>query len=251
MIPIKDANPNVLTPFVTYGLIVANIASWLIIQGGGFGSELEASICKYGLVTNSFLGVGGISSCASSVLPAIFTPLTSMFMHGGWMHLLGNMLFLWVFGDNVEDSMGHARFLTFYLVGGSAAAAAQMISEPTSGIPMVGASGAIGAVMGAYLILYPRVKVTIAVFIVILFTTFRVPAYLMLGYWVAVQLVSGIISNNAGGGVAFWAHFGGFAAGAILIHIFKDPELLTNDKQVGWQEARSESDIWNEPSNRQ
>jgi membrane associated rhomboid family serine protease len=150
-----------------------------------------------------------------------------MFMHGGWMHLIGNMWFLWIFGNNVEDSMGHVRFLIFYLLCGAAAAAAQTVTDPDSIIPMVGASGAIGGVMGAYVLLYPRVNVHMLIFLGFYVTTIAVPAVFMLGYWFLLQLVSGAASIGAeGGGVAFWAHVGGFVAGAVLVLVFRDPRLL-------------------------
>jgi membrane associated rhomboid family serine protease len=172
-----------------------------------------------------------------------FTPLTSMFLHGGWFHLIGNMWFLWVFGNNVEDSMGHVRYLAFYLLCGIAAAAAQTFMNPSSAIPMVGASGAISGVMGAYIVLYPRVRVHMLVILAIFITRIVVPAYLMLGYWFLLQLIGGGLSGSAEGGVAFWAHAGGFIAGALLIQIFKDPELVAQHRamarttdRLGYQE---------------
>jgi membrane associated rhomboid family serine protease len=156
-----------------------------------------------------------------------YTPLTSMFMHGGWLHLIGNMWFLWVFGNNIEDSMGHFRFLIFYLLCGLLAAGTQVVVQPSSAIPMVGASGAISAVMGAYIVLYPRVKVHMLIFLGIFVTTIKVPAVYMLGYWFFLQIIGGIPAlASESGGVAFWAHAGGFIAGAILIFLFKDRELL-------------------------
>jgi membrane associated rhomboid family serine protease len=148
-----------------------------------------------------------------------------MFMHGGWFHLLGNMLFLWVFGDNVEDSMGRARFAAFYLLGGLVAAATQTLIDPRSAVPMVGASGAIGGVMGAYVVLYPRVRIRVLIFLGFFVTTIVVPAYFMLGYWFVIQLLGGLpsLAGGRGGGVAFWAHIGGFGAGALLINVFKNP----------------------------
>jgi membrane associated rhomboid family serine protease len=159
-----------------------------------------------------------------------------MFLHGGWMHILGNLWFLWIFGNNVEDSMGHARFFVFYLLCGIAAAAAQIASDPSSGLPMVGASGAIGGVMGAYVLLYPRVHVHLLIVLGFYVTTVAVPAFLMLGYWFAMQLLGGFASVGAeGGGVAFWAHVGGFAAGVALVGAFKDPALLARHPQYGFR----------------
>ena len=168
------------------------------------------------------------------------------------MHILGNMLFLWVFGGNVEDSMGSARFLLFYLLSGVGAGAAQIISEPGSGIPMVGASGAIGGVMGGYLVLYPRVKVHILVPIFIIFWTFRVPAWAMLGYWIALQVFQGVVSfGNAGGGVAFWAHIGGFFMGVLSVYAFKDDELLFDHPYHGWSDPENPASVWDDPENQQ
>ena len=162
-----------------------------------------------------------------------------MFMHGGWLHILGNMLFLWVFGDNVEDVMGPGRFFVFYVLCGLAAAGAQIATDPDSVVPMVGASGAIGGVMGAYAILFPRARVHLLIILVFYVTTISVPAILMLGYWFVLQLFSGVFSlGQSGGGVAFWAHIGGFVAGLALIRPFTRQDLiaarakLTNRRQA-------------------
>jgi rhomboid family protein len=175
-------------------------------------------------------------ACVIQANPAWYTTVTSMFMHGGWMHLIGNMWFLLIFGNNVEDSMGHLRFLVFYLLCGLAAAALQVISQPDSGIPMVGASGAIGGVMGGYVVLYPRVRVHMLVMIGFFIRTIAVPASFMLGYWFLLQLLGGAVSlGRAGGGVAFWAHIGGFVAGAVLVLAFRDPALLAQHPAHGWR----------------
>jgi membrane associated rhomboid family serine protease len=154
-----------------------------------------------------------------------------MFLHGGWFHLIGNMWFLWVFGNNVEDSMGRLRYLFFYLICGLAAAATQTWVNPASAVPMVGASGAISGVMGAYVVLYPRVRVHVLVILVIFITRIVVPAYLMLGYWFFLQVIGGGLASSEGG-VAFWAHAGGFVAGAVLISIFRDPELVAQHRAL-------------------
>jgi len=251
MIPIRDENSTNETPYTTYALMSLNILVWFLVQGAGTDEALSRSVCEYGFVPAAlFTGIDG-AACSTVHVPSFLSIFTSMFMHGGWMHLLGNMLFLWVFGDNVEDSMGHARFLVFYLLGGVFAALAQGISDSGAVVPMVGASGAIGAVMGAYLFLYPKVKVTIAVFIVILFWTFRVPAYLMLGYWIAVQAISAASTSAAGGGIAFWAHIGGFLSGILLVQVFKSNELLTNHAHYGWRRAERAESIWDDPRNQQ
>jgi membrane associated rhomboid family serine protease len=166
--------------------------------------------------------------CVTGSPTAWLTPLTSMFLHGGWLHLIGNMWFLWVFGNNVEDSMGRIRFFVFYILTGLAAAATQTFVNLRSAIPMVGASGAISGVMGAYIVLYPRVRVHMIVFLGIFITRIAVPAYLMLGYWCLLQLLGGVPAlARESGGVAFWAHAGGFAAGAVMVLLFRNPELIT------------------------
>jgi membrane associated rhomboid family serine protease len=206
---------------------------------------LSSSVCRLGLIPAELLqtvqpgmrfAVGENAVCVLSDMPAWYTPLTSMFMHGGWMHLIGNMWFLWIFGNNVEDSMGHVRFLVFYLLCGLAAAALQTLTDPSSIIPMVGASGAIGGVMGAYVLLYPRVHVHMLIFLGFYMTTIAVPAIFMLGYWFVLQLLSASMSIGAeGGGVAFWAHVGGFIAGALLVLLFRDRRLLERHPYYGFR----------------
>ena len=247
MIPIRDDNPQVDTPIATYSLIALNVLAWVVFQGFGNDAALNASVCEYGLIPGDLFSDGGGQRVCRAT-GAWSGLVSSMFMHGSWMHIIGNMWFLWVFGDNIEDSMGTARFFIFYLLSGLAAAAAQIISDPSSMIPMVGPSGAIGGVMGAYIVLYPKVKVHMLVFIMI----FRVPAIAMLGYWMGVQLLGGISSVGvSGGGTAFWAHVGGFAAGAILVWLFKDEEMLLNHPYYGWQQKADPADIWKDPQNRQ
>ena len=254
MIPIKDDNPQIAIPWTTYGLIGINALAWIVLQGVGFGDNFQSSICEYGLVPAQITNTAGDGPCRGYTDLGYFSVLTSMFMHGGWMHILGNMLILWVFGDNVEDTMGSIRFLAFYILSGVGAALGQIISGPESLIPMVGASGAIGGVMGGYLMMYPRVKVHILVPIFIIFWKFRVPAWAMLGYWIALQLLEGIVSfGTTGGGVAFWAHVGGFLVGAILIFVFKDDELLFDHPHHGWSDSpkKNPASIWDDPNNRQ
>ena len=166
--------------------------------------------------------------CAVDLGPQYWTVLTSMFMHGGWMHLIGNMVFFWVFGNNIEDAMGHMRFAVFYLLCGVAAAAAQVLVTPSSTVPMVGASGAISGILGAYLLLYPRVRVHAFVFLAIYVTSVAIPAYVMLGYWILLQLLSSVSQLGArqAGGTAFFAHIGGFVAGLVLIRLFARQEYL-------------------------
>jgi membrane associated rhomboid family serine protease len=236
MFPLYDENPHFLTPLVTYGIIAANAAVWAGVQGLGTDPELARSVCELGLVPGELLQriapgtrveLGEGVFCVTTGQPGWHTLLTSMFLHGGWMHLIGNMWFLWIFGNNVEDSMGHVRFALFYLLCGLAAAALQIFFQPDSGVPMVGASGAIGGVMGAYVVLYPRVRVHTFVVLGFWVTRFSVSAGFMLGYWFLIQLVGGAADlGRTGGGVAFWAHVGGFAAGVLLIGLFRDPELV-------------------------
>jgi membrane associated rhomboid family serine protease len=253
--PIRDDNPHFLTPYATYGLIAANVLVWVLLQGLGSEPALSSSVCRLGLIPADLLhnappgATIPISPDASCVFTeggsAWHTVLTSMFLHGGWMHLIGNMWFLWIFGNNVEDAMGHVRFVVFYLLCGISAAMLQAALAPSSMIPMVGASGAIGGVMGAYVLMYPRVSVHLLVFLGLYVTTFAVPAYFMLGYWFLLQLVSGSLSVGAeGGGVAFWAHVGGFAAGALLSFVFRDRKLLAQHPYYGWSQRGSATEKW-------
>jgi len=244
MFPLSDENPHFLTPYATYALIALNVLAWAFLQGLGTEPRLAASICTLGLVPGELLQtlaagtrleVGPDIFCVLSGSPNWLTSLSHMFLHGGWLHIIGNMWFLWIFGNNVEDSMGHGRFVAFYLLCGFAAAALQIYANPQSGIPMVGASGAIGGVMGAYVLLYPKVKVNMLLFLGFYATTFAIPAYWMLGYWFVAQLIGGIGAIGAhGGGVAFWAHVGGFIAGALLVLAFRDPELVGRHPKHGW-----------------
>lgn len=245
MFPLRDDNPALLRPYTTWALIALNVLAWVFVQGLGAQPALARSICEWGLIPAAVLG--GVSPDAGVAIgpgmvcmvePGVgwLTMLSSMFLHGGWFHLLGNMWFLWIFGDNVEDSMGHGRFLAFYLLCGLAAAALQMAVGPDSVVPMVGASGAIGGVMGAYVLLYPRVHVHLLIFLGFFITTVAVPAVFMLGYWFVLQLIGGFGSLGVDrGGVAFWAHVGGFAAGAVLVWVFRDPRLLRRHPYHGWR----------------
>jgi len=242
MFPYRDDNPTLATPVVTFLLMGINVAVWILVQGMGAEPLLSRSVCQLGLIPGEYLGrlpegytlpMSPTTTCVLGGGSSLLTPLTSMFLHGGWFHLIGNMWFLWVFGNNVEDSMGRVRYLTFYLLSGLAAAAAQTLVNPSSPIPMVGASGAISGVMGAYIILYPRVRVHMLVFLGFFVTRFAVPAYLMLGYWFLLQLLGGVPSiGDDKGGVAFWAHAGGFVAGALLIAVFRDPELVAKHRAL-------------------
>jgi membrane associated rhomboid family serine protease len=242
MFPYRDDNPTLATPVVTILLIGINVAVWALVQGFGREPMLLRSICELGLIPGDFLNrlpdgyslpVSPTMSCVLGGDPAWFTPLTSMFLHGSWLHLIGNMWFLWLFGNNVEDSMGHVRYLVFYLVCGLSAAFLQTFLSPASPIPMVGASGAIGGVMGAYVVLYPRVRVHMLIFLGFFITRIVVPAFLMLGYWFLLQLLGGWTDlGSSSGGTAFWAHVGGFAAGALLIFVFRDPIMVAQHRAL-------------------
>jgi membrane associated rhomboid family serine protease len=240
MFPYRDDNPTLSTSIVTLLLIGANVAVWILVQGMGRDPQLARSVCELGLIPGEYLGrvlpgttvpLSPNAECVLGVARHWYTPLTSMFLHGGWFHLIGNMWFLWLFGNNVEDSMGHLRYLVFYLLCGLAAAATQTFISPDSILPMVGASGAISGVMGAYIVLYPRVRVHMLIFLFIFITRIVVPAYLMLGYWFLLQLLGGSAARGEGG-VAFWAHVGGFVAGAVLISVFKDQELVRRHRAM-------------------
>jgi len=251
--PIRDDNPHFLTPIVTYGLIAANVLAWVLLQGLGVEPQLSVSVCRLGLIPGELLqtAVGARfpidenTVCIVGDESAWYTLLTSMFMHGGWMHLIGNMWFLWIFGNNVEDAMGHLRFVVFYLLCGIAAALLQAAFDAASVIPMVGASGAIGGVMGAYVMMYPRVHVHLFVFLGFYATTMAVPAYFMLGYWFLLQVLSGTMAVGAqGGGVAFWAHVGGFVAGVLLCFVFRNREMLARHPYYGWRQKSSPTQNW-------
>ncbi len=241
MFPLRDENPTLLTPYVTVAIIALNFLVWLYLEGAGFSPDLlSRTICQYGMIpaevthhTGGHIGVllGQGVGCRFGGLTwqAI---LTSMFLHGGWFHIIGNMWFLWLFGNNIEDSMGHIRFAVFYLLCGVAAAFAQIFSSPDSPIPTVGASGAISGVMGAYLVLYPRVRIQTLFIILFFIRIIAVPAWLILGEWFVVQLLSGAAGPQTGGGVAFWAHVGGFISGALLIKLFENRRLVEARKQA-------------------
>ena len=238
MFPYKDENPTERPAIITVAIIAANVLVWLLVQGGGFSQEqLARSVCQLGLVPGEVLGAvkpgSGVELapglyCLVDAVPNYLTAITSMFTHGGWFHLIGNMVFLWVFGNNIEDAMGHVKFILFYLLCGIAAAATQTFLRPHSIVPMVGASGAISGVLGAYLLLYPRVRVHTLIILPIYITTVALPAYVMLGYWIVLQLLGGVgsLSELERGGVAFFAHVGGFVAGIVLVRLFVSEDVL-------------------------
>jgi membrane associated rhomboid family serine protease len=204
MFPVSDVIPSRTVPLVTIALIAANVLIFLY-QVALPPVGLELFVGTYALIPAWFWW------------PSLFT---SQFLHAGWMHIFWNMVYLWIFGDNVEDRLGRVRYLLFYLAGGAAAALLQILFNPSSAVPMLGASGAVAAVMGAYFVIYPRSRVLTAIFLVVFFDLVEIPALFFLGTWFLLQLVNGIgslgVSNAAGGGTAFWAHLGGFAVGAVV-----------------------------------
>lgn len=219
MIPLRDDNPSESKPFVTITFIVICVLVflWQFSLGNEGG---QRAIYALGVIPAVLLGGRELPPELHLVDPS-FTILSSMFMHGGWMHLIGNMLYLWIFGDNVEDSMGHVRYTVFYLLCGVAAVFAQAVPEPNSVVPMVGASGAISGVLGAYVLLHPHARVLVAIPLGFVLQTMRLPAGIVLALWFGLQLFSSLMAQPGQGGVAFRAHIGGFIAGMVLVLIFK------------------------------
>jgi len=253
MIPYRDENETLRTPVVTLLIIAVNVGVWLFFQGAGTPMALARSVCNFGLIAGELTGrvapgttfpLGPGVACLTDEGHAFGHLFTSMFLHGSWMHLIGNMWFFWIFGNNIEDSMSRPRFVVFYLLSGLAAAAAQIVSNPASVAPMIGASGAISGVMGAYLVLYPRVRVYTLVPLGFFLTSIALPAWSMLLYWMVLQVLSGLVSlsGSSMGGVAFFAHIGGFVAGVVLIKLFaRRREVRAHDsrswapRRVGWR----------------
>jgi rhomboid family protein len=219
MIPLHDDNPTRRQPIVTIALIVTCVLVYLWQSSLG-PRQGAAAVYSFGFIPAVVLGDATLPANLA-VIPAGLTLFTSMFLHGGFMHLAGNMLYLWVFGNNIEDVCGHGRYILFYLLCGSAAAFAQALPNPGSEIPMIGASGAISGVLGAYLVLFPHARVYTLVPLGIVFFA-RIKAGWLLGFWFVFQLLSGLGSSSAEGGVAFWAHVGGFLAGVPLIWLLRD-----------------------------
>ena len=248
MIPYHDENKTQRTSVITFALIAMNVTAWLVVQGAGAEEPLVRSVCNLGLIPGELTGLlppgarfpmGEGWVCVTDPGRQAGNVITSMFLHGSWMHLIGNMWFLWLFGNNIEDSMTRPRFVVFYLACGLAAALLQVVLDPRSNVPMVGASGAISGVMGAYLVLYPRVRVFTLVPLGFFITTLALPAWVMLLYWGALQLLGGFTSIGAeGGGVAFWAHVGGFLAGLVLVKIFSLDRRVLDHRAHRWQPDR-------------
>jgi membrane associated rhomboid family serine protease len=238
MIPIRDDQPSYSTPFINYFIIALNVLVFLFeLSIGAEGRRaLNAFVFEFGVVPvrieRALAGVGQYT--LATTLPTI---LTSMFLHGGWLHIIGNMWFLWIFGDNIEDHLGHFRYLLFYLACGVAAAVTHIIFNLSSNEPTVGASGAIAGVMGAYVILFPRARVLTLVVLIVFFTFWWIPAWVFLGYWFLIQFLSGAAmsiaeTSRSTGGIAFWAHVGGFVAGILLIK--KLPQRARRYRYGSW-----------------
>ncbi len=234
MIPLRDDTPTTLYPIVTVGLIVASslVFLWTVTLPP---RAQEAVIMGLGLIPARLLAEFELPP-ELAIAPPHATVLSSMFLHGGWMHLIGNMLYLWIFGNNVEDAMGHVRFVIFYLLCGLAAAMSQALPNPDSTIPMIGASGAVSGVLGAYLLLYPHARVLVLIPIGFIIRLIELPAMGVLGLWFGLQLISELLAPSDAGGVAFRAHIGGFVAGMILILVFRKRGVrLFSPPQERWR----------------
>ncbi len=229
-VPLNDENPRtwIRYHFVTMILIAACILAFLW-QIGLAGRDHELAFFRYGVIPAVLWG-NAVLPAEAAAIPAAATLVTSMFLHGGWLHLIGNMLFLWVFGDNVEDAMGHRRFVVFYFLCGAIAGLAHAGSDPASTIPTVGASGAVAGVLGAYFVLHPRVGVWGLLFGII---PIRLPTVIVLGSWIGLEVLNALTSSARDAGIAWWAHIGGFLAGAALIFVFKLPHVPLWDSRPG------------------
>lgn len=247
MIPLSDDNPTVRLPVMTILLLAGIATSWVVLQGAGFDREILAmSVCNLGMVPGELTGDAPLGTsvpltrtllCVVDADPLNWvSPLSSMFLHGSWAHLLGNALFLWVFGNNVEDVMGRGRFLLFYLLCGLSAAAVHVFMQPGSAVPTVGASGAISGAMGAYLVLFPRVRVRMLFVFIIIWRIIPLPAWVVLLWWFGLQVLLGLPDlaalPSATGGVAVWAHVGGFVTGALLVRAFERADLTARRRAM-------------------
>ena len=241
MFPLKDDIPTRRFPILTVAIIAINVVMFFVFQEAFFGSQevFDLRVVEYGAIPYEISHPGdqclqisatelGCTSDDAGLAPTWLTVLTSMFMHGGLLHLGGNMLFLWIFGNNIEDSMGRVRFIAFYLLGGIAAVLAQTAIDPDAAVPTIGASGAVAAVLGAYALLYPRARVVTLIFIIVFFTIIELPALLVLGAWFLLQALNGASELSTpvgeGGGVAYFAHIGGFVFGLAAIKLFANRE---------------------------
>ncbi len=237
MIPIRDDTPRFSTPFVTYFIIALNVLVFLfeLSLGGQSHRALNSLMYEFGVVPRHF--EAALAGSPTYTVPGeALTILTSMFMHASWLHIIGNMWALWIFGDNIEDYLGHFMYLVFYLVCGFAASITHILLNAGSTVPSVGASGAIAGVMGAYFVLYPRARVLTVVPLIVFFTFWWLPAWIVLGYWFVVQFLSGaatsIAETSQTGGVAFWAHVGGFLTGIALIKLL--PQRPRRSRYAAW-----------------
>ncbi|MBZ5598168.1 MAG: rhomboid family intramembrane serine protease [Acidobacteriia bacterium] len=237
MIPIRDDTPRFSTPYITYFIIALNAVIFLFELWVGAQSEgaLNSFMYEFGVVPGHVTAALG-GSPQFHLADALVPILTSMFLHGSWLHIIGNMWVLWIFGDNIEDYLGHFPYLVFYLVTGIAAAITHILLNLGSPVPTIGASGAIAGIMGAYFLLYPRARVLTIVPLIVFFTFWWLPAWIVLGYWFLVQFLSGAATSISApgqtGGVAFWAHVGGFVAGIVLIKLL--PERRNRYRYGTW-----------------
>jgi membrane associated rhomboid family serine protease len=220
MIPLHDDNPTTIPPIVTIAIIV--LCSLVFLWQQTLPEDAATiAVYAYGVVPAVLFGNDSLPSDVARIPPEL-TILTSMFMHGGWLHIIGNMLYLWIFGNNIEDTLGHVRFVLFYLLCGAAAALVQSVINPHSEVPMIGASGAIAGVLGAYMVLFPSAHVLVLVPLGFFTQIMRLPALLVLGFWFVLQFIQGgLMAPGEGGGVAYWAHIGGFVAGIVLIFLLR------------------------------
>lgn len=222
MIPLHDDNPTEIKPWLTIGLVV--ICVLIFLSQLSLGRAGGNAMLAFGVIPAVLFNFKQLPP-ELSLVPAWMSIFTSMFLHGGWMHLISNMLFLWIFGNNVEDAMGHKRFFIFYFLCGAISVFAQILPNPQSPVPLIGASGAISGVLGAYILLYPHARILVMVPIIIIMHTVRMPAYWVLGFWFFLQIFNSAAATNQQGGVAWGAHIGGFIAGMILIPFFKKKEV--------------------------
>jgi membrane associated rhomboid family serine protease len=245
MIPLRDDVPSRTVPFVNYALLALNVFAFVLELGMGAG--LERFFYQAAVIPSLFTGRDGSLSMGEAVTGTLdpdlgFRLLTSMFLHGGWAHIIGNMLYLWIFGDNVEDRMGHWRYLIFYLVCGWTASYAHIWSDPTSQIPSIGASGAIAGVLGAYITLYPHARVVALIPLGIFMHTVQIPALFFLGFWFLQQFLVGSLAltqeTAQTGGVAWWAHIGGFVAGLVLVWVFQSRKRRPAQRDAWWEGQR-------------
>lgn len=247
MFPVGDVNPTHRRPFVTWALILVNLGVYVGLQLPAEGCAALAFVYRYGAVPRELLTgaplppsevdalLGACGPVALSSTDVALSVVTAMFVHGGIAHLLGNMLFLWVFGDNIEDIMGHVRYLLFYLLAGLAAGFAQVFTNPESTIPLIGASGAVSGLLAAYLVCFPHGRILTLVTLGFFITTFMLPAWMMIGYWIVLQVIQGTMSLGIDadtGGVAWFAHIGGFVAGLVLVFLFRDKNRVAYQREA-------------------